>query len=166
MSDNIKTFATEPTVDNSAAIVSFKRATVHDRAFLLNLRKASMDEHLKKAGICLNDAGHMQRIDEYFDDSYIILIQDVAIGLLKLGQFPDRIHIRQFQLLPKYHCVGIGSKVLELIKRKAKEKQLNISLNVLLDNPAKQLYLRHGFKVISVNELEFQMGWQYQAQST
>ena len=46
MSDNIKTFATEPTVDNSAAIVSFKRATVHDRAFLLNLRKASMDEHL------------------------------------------------------------------------------------------------------------------------
>lgn len=162
MSDNIKTFATESSADN-AAIVSFKRATVHDRAFLLNLRKASMDQHLKKAGICLNDAGHLQRIDEYFEDSYIIYIQELAIGLVKLGQFPDRVHIRQFQLLPKYHGVGIGSKVLELIKRKAKEKQLNISLNVLLDNPAKQLYLRHGFKVISANALEFQMHWQRKA---
>lgn len=165
MSDNIKTFATGFSADNNAIVVSFKRATFNDRAFLLNLRKVSMDEHLKKAGICLNDAGHMQRIDEHFDDSYIISIQDLAIGLVKLGQFPDRIHIRQFQLLPKYHCVGIGSKVLELIKRKAKEKQLDISLNVLVDNPAKQLYLRHGFRVVSVNELEFQMSWQCQAQS-
>ena len=47
-----------------------------------------------------------------------------------------------------------------MIKRKAIEKQVSITLNVLLDNPAKQLYLRHDFTVSGVNELEYQMRWQ------
>ncbi len=143
----------------SAAIVSFRRAITNDRAFLLRLRKASMTEHLNSAGICLDDAAHMVRVDEYFSDSHIISYQNIAIGLLKLGQFPDKIHLRQFQLLPEYHGLGIGSRVLELIQRKAQERQLSITLNVLLDNPAKQLYLRHGFVVSAENELEFAMRW-------
>ena len=104
----------------------------------------------------------MVRVDEYFSDSHIISYQNVAIGLLKLGQFPDKIHLRQFQLLPEYHGLGIGSRVLELIKRKAQERRLCITLNVLLENPAKQLYLRHDFNVISANALELQMHWQCQ----
>jgi len=146
--------------EKDAAVVSFKRAVTNDRAFLLALRKASMNEHLQSAGIYLDDAAHFQRIDEYFSDSYIILYRGSAIGLIKLGQLPDAIHIRQLQLLPSYHGLGIGSKVLELVKRKAQEKQLAITLNVLLKNPAKQLYLRHDFVVITANELEFQMCWQ------
>lgn len=130
----------------SAAIVSFRRAIANDRAFLLQLRKASMTEHLNSA-------------DEYFSDSHIISYQNVAIGLLKLGQFPDKIHLRQFQLLPEYHGLGIGSRVLKLIQRKAQERQLSITLNVLLDNPAKQLYLKHGFVISTENELEFAMRW-------
>lgn len=145
--------------NNEQAIVSFRRATASDRAFLLQLRKASMTEHLSKAGIYLDDIAHMQRVDEYFSDSHIISYQGNAIGLLKLGQFPDKIHLRQFQLLPQYHGLGIGSRVLALVKRKAQEKQLAITLNVLLDNPAKQLYLRHGFVIFAENELEYAMRW-------
>lgn len=145
--------------NNEQAIVSFRRATASDRAFLLQLRKASMTEHLSKAGIYLDDIAHMQRVDEYFTDSHIISYQSNAIGLLKLGQFPDKIHLRQFQLLPQYHGLGIGSRVLALVKRKAQEKQLAITLNVLLDNPAKQLYLRHGFVICAENELEYAMRW-------
>jgi ribosomal protein S18 acetylase RimI-like enzyme len=143
----------------SSTIVSFRQATTNDRTFLLTLRKASMNEHLINAGIYLDDVGHMQRIDEYFSDSQIILYQDMPIGLIKLGQFPGTIHIRQFQLMPQYHGLGIGSRVLLLIKRKAQEKQLSISLNVLLNNPAKHLYLRHDFVIIGGNELEHAMRW-------
>lgn len=162
MPDHNKTNATMNTAKSSAEIISFKRASSTDRPFLLKLRKASMDEHLNNAGIYLDDEAHLQRIDEYFADSYLIFYQGFAIGLLKLGQFTDKIHIRQFQLLPKYHGLGIGSKILELVKRKAQERRLAITLNVLLENPAKQLYLRHDFNVISANELEFQMHWHYQ----
>lgn len=143
----------------STAIVSFRQATSNDRAFLLTLRKASMNEHLINAGIYLDDVGHMQRIDEYFSDSQLILYKDMAIGLIKLGQFPGTIHIRQFQLMPQYHGLGIGSRVLLLIKRKAQEKKLSISLNVLLKNPAKHLYLRHDFIIVGGNELEHAMRW-------
>ena len=143
-----------------SAIVSFRRATLHDRAFLLTLRKAAMNEHLHNAGIYLDDHSHMQRIDEFFSDSTLILYQKKPIGLLKLGVSCDKVHLRQFQLLPQYHGLGIGSRVIALMKRKAQEKNLPITLNVLLKNPAKQLYLRHGFVVIDSNDLEFQMRWQ------
>lgn len=143
-----------------SAIVSFRRARSNDRAFLLTLRKTSMNQHLHNAGIYLDDHSHMQRIDEFYSDSTIILYQNKPIGLLKLGVFTDKVHLRQFQLLPQYHGIGIGSRVIALMKRKAQEKKLPITLNVLLKNPAKQLYLRHGFVVIDSNGLEFQMRWQ------
>ncbi|MBA6415306.1 GNAT family N-acetyltransferase [Colwellia sp. 6M3] len=145
-----------------SAIISFRRAIASDRDFLLNLRKASMEKHLNNAGIYLDDNAHLQRIDEFFADSHLILYKKRPVGLLKLGLFANKIHVRQFQLLPTFQGVGIGSKVLEAIKRKAQEKRLNITLNVLINNPAKQLYLRHDFVVISSNELEFQMHWQCQ----
>ena len=147
--------------EKRAAIISFRRAIANDRAFLLTLRKTSMNAHLKAAGIYLDDHSHMQRIDEFFSDSNIILYQNKTIGLLKLGLFSDKIHIRQFQLIPQYQGLGIGSRVLGLVKRKAQEKKLDITLNVLLNNPAKELYLRHDFVVIDSNELEFQMRWQW-----
>lgn len=142
------------------AVVSFRRARLNDREFLLRLRKLSMNEHLESAGLFLNDEDHIQRIDEFFFDSYIIIYKHKTIGLIKLALFSTNIHIRQFQLLPTYQGGGIGGRVLELIKRKAQDKQLNITLNVLLNNPAKHLYLRHGFSVIQTNVLEHQMQWQ------
>lgn len=145
-----------------AAVISFRQAVQVDRAFLLILRKASMDQHLQMAGIYLDDKAHLKRIDEFFADSHLILIENDSIGLLKLGLFTDKIHVRQFQLLPDYQGLGIGGRVLDLVKRKAQEKQLDITLNVLLDNPAKALYLRHGFVVTERNALEFKMRWQYQ----
>jgi GNAT superfamily N-acetyltransferase len=145
-----------------AAVVSFRRAIINDRAFLLSLRKVSMNQHLQYAGLYLDNTAHLLCIDEFFSDSYIISYQNKAIGLLKLGLFADKIHLRQFQLLPQYQGLGIGSRVLELVKRKAQEKQLAITLNVLLKNPAKQFYLRHDFVVMDSNKLEYQMRWQCQ----
>jgi ribosomal protein S18 acetylase RimI-like enzyme len=145
-----------------SAMISFRRATLADRAFLLTLRKNAMDQHLQLAGIYLDDNAHLKRIDEYFADSHLILIENDSIGLLKLGLFPDKIHVRQFQLLPAYQGLGIGGRVLDLVKTKAQEKQIDITLNVLLHNPAKTLYLRHGFMVTERNALEFKMRWQCQ----
>lgn len=144
----------------SKSTIAFKLASEADKGFLLTLRKASMGEHLITAGIVLNDQQHMQRVDEFFSDSHLILLNNQRIGLLKLGMFSDHIHIRQFQILPNYHGLGIGSLILDMIKRKAIEKQVSITLNVLLNNPAKQLYLRHDFIVSGVNELEYSMRWQ------
>ncbi len=139
--------------------ICFRRAQHQDIEFLLHLRKRAMDEHLKNAGLVLSDEQHKARIIEFFDDSFIICRDEKAIGLLKLAQLSERIHIRQFQIMPNYHGQGIGSQILSLLKKKASERQLAITLNVLLKNPAFRLYQRHGFVVEGQNELEYQMRW-------
>lgn len=139
--------------------ISFKRAEFSDRAFLLALRKLSMNEHLQAAGITLNDEQHLQRIDEFFQESFLIKYNDKNIGVVKLGMLPDRLHIRQLQIMPEFHNSGIGSKVVSLIKQKAVERILPVTLNVLLENPAKRLYEREGFITEGQTQLEYQMRW-------
>ena len=140
--------------------ISFAQAQHSDLTFLLALRKQTMGQHLIDAGIAMSDEQHIVRIKEFFLDSNIIYGNNEPIGLIKLGLFTDRIHIRQFQMLNQYQNKGIGKQVLLLIQQKASKKNLKITLNVLLKNPAKALYERCGFLIEGENALEYQMYWQ------
>lgn len=137
--------------------ITFRKADKEDIYFLLALRKQTMDGYLADAGIVTSESYHLERINEHYEDSNIILCDGQVIGLLKLGLLPTSLHIRQFQILPEFQSRGIGAKVLELVKRKAHEQSLPITLNVLLKNPAKSLYERAGFKVIEQNDFEYQL---------
>ena len=104
----------------------------------------------------------MNVLKSFFYDSQIILIDRKAEGLVKLGVVSlngteKTLHIRQLQISPKYQGKGIGSKVLSVVKKRALQLHLPITLNVLLKNPARALYLRHGFQVTSKNKIEFQL---------
>jgi ribosomal protein S18 acetylase RimI-like enzyme len=137
--------------------LGFRLAEKSDIKFLLNLRKSSMTEHLENAGIIMSDEEHLLRIKELFNDSHIIQRNGQAIGLLKLGVLADRLHIRQLQILPAYHGLGIGGKVLKVVKKYSIKLKRPITLNVLLDNPALTLYQRCGFEIENKNKLEYQM---------
>lgn len=93
----------------------------------------------------------------FFQESNIILHNRKPIGLLKLGVMSRSLHIRQFQILPEYQGKGVGTLVLSVVKKRALQLCLPITLNVLLDNPARALYLRHGFQIKAKNKLEYQM---------
>lgn len=140
--------------------VGFRRAVSTDIDFLLLLRKSTMTEHLNNAGFNFSEQDHINRINEFFNDSFIITNHQENIGLIKLGVFSNRIHIRQFQILPAFHRKGVGSYVLNVVKKKARENQLPVTLNVLFDNPAKGLYIRHGFYVEDQSTLEYKMRWE------
>jgi len=142
--------------------IGFRKVTDDDLDFLLMLRKKSMSKHLAVARIKLTNEQHLERVKEHYYDSHLILRDRKPIGLLKLGIVSltgtsKSIHIRQLQILPDYQSQGIGSKVLAVVKKKALQLQLPITLNVLLKNPARGLYLRHGFQIEHKNKVEFQM---------
>lgn len=142
--------------------IGFRAVKHEDLDFLLTLRKKSMSQHLADAKIKLTNAQHLERIKEHYYDSHIILRDRKPIGLLKLGVISLKntsksLHIRQLQILPEYQGQGIGSKVLMVVKKRALQLQLPITLNVLLKNPARGLYLRHGFQIEGKNKVEFQM---------
>jgi ribosomal protein S18 acetylase RimI-like enzyme len=144
-------------LSNEKVTIGFRQAQQSDIGYLLQLRKATMGEHLIVAGLNLSDQQHLERISEYFADSSIILMNKQPIGLIKLGVLADKLHIRQLQISPQFQGKGIGGKVLVLVKEKSKQLKLPLTLNVLLANPAISLYLRHGFVVTGQNELEYQM---------
>ena len=142
--------------------VGFRKVTDDDLDFLLNLRKKTMTKHLLTAGIKMDSEQHLERIKECYYESHIILVDRQPIGLVKLGIMSlngteKSLHIKQLQILYAYQSQGIGSKVITVVKKKALQLQLPITLNVLLKNPARALYLRHGFQVTSKNKLEFQL---------
>jgi N-acetylglutamate synthase-like GNAT family acetyltransferase len=144
-------------LNNEKVTIGFRQAQQSDIGYLLQLRKAAMGEHLIAAGLNLSDQQHLERVNEFFGDSSIILMNKRPIGLIKLGVSPDKLHIRQLQISPQYQGKGVGSKVLALVKEKAKELRLPVTLNVLLANPVISLYLRNGFTVTGQNQLEYQM---------
>lgn len=142
--------------------IGFRKVKHDDIDFLLKLRKKSMSGHLAKAKIKLTNEQHLERIKEHYYDSHIILRDRKPIGVLKMGIVSlngttKSLHIRQLQILPEFQREGIGSKVLTVVKKRALQLQLPITLNVLLQNPARGLYLRHGFQIEGKNRLEFKM---------
>lgn len=142
--------------------IGFRAVKHEDLDFLLLLRKKSMSKHLADANIKLTPEQHLERVKEHYYESHIILRNRKAIGVLKIGVtalkgMDKSLHIRQLQILPQYQGQGIGSKVLSVVKKRALQLQLPITLNVLLKNPARGLYLRHGFQIEGKNKLEFQM---------
>lgn len=142
--------------------IGFRNVKDEDIDFLLALRKSTMTSHLAIAKIKLTNQQHLERIKEHYYDSHIILRDRKPIGVIKFGVVALKgtsksLHIRQLQILPEYQGQGIGSRVLSVVKKKALQLQLPITLNVLLKNPARALYLRHGFQIKSKNKIEFQM---------
>jgi len=142
--------------------IGFRKVKHEDLAFLLSLRRKTMTQHLLAAGIRMTDEEHLLRIKENFYESHIILADRKPIGLLKIGVVAlnnthKSLHIKQLQIMPKYQGRGVGSRVLMVVKKRALQLCLPITLNVLLKNPARALYLRHGFQVENKNRLEYQL---------
>ena len=137
--------------------IGFRSVKADDLDFLVRLRKKTMKPHLKKAGITMTPEQHIERVKEFYQDSHIILHNRKAIGIIKLGVLKKSLHIRQFQISPEFQNKGVGTLVITIVKKRALQLELPISLNVLLENPVRGLYLRHGFQIKSKNRYEYQM---------
>ncbi|AXT57274.1 GNAT family N-acetyltransferase [Aquimarina sp. MMG015] len=128
-----------------------------DIAFLLQLRKQTMIEHLEKAGVFLSEDGHVSRVKFHFDSSHVICLNEARVGVLKYIETNNSIEILQFQILPKYQGKGIGNYLLSYIIQLSRDANKNVRLKVLKENPAKFLYERNGFKIYDEDQYEFHM---------
>lgn len=128
-----------------------------DKTFLLNLRKLTMIEHLKTAGLFLSDQDHLNSLEKHFENSYIITSSKQKIGLLKYIETEKKIEIIQFQVLPEYQNKGIGTYLLNHLFSIAIKSSKPLELKVLKENPARYLYKEFGFKIIDEDSHEFYM---------
>lgn len=137
--------------------VNFRQAKESDLEFLIDLRKRTMDMHLKKVSGAIDDKSHMNRIMYRFDSAKIVLVDGFKAGLLKSYCDETGWVIVQVQISPEYQGRGIGSKIVGSVLEQAANDEHIVTLSVLKGNPAKELYSRLGFEVVSTSETEYTM---------
>jgi putative hydrolase of the HAD superfamily len=82
----------------------------------------------------------------------IILYGDEPIGTIRIIENDDHISLERFYILPEFQNKGIGSYLIQEAFKRADSKNVPTKLCVLKINPAKELYLRNGFRAVSEDE--------------
>ncbi len=79
----------------------------------------------------------------------IIELNDEPIGRLMVHETEAEILLVDIALLPQYHNLGIGTKLLQQLKSRSREAKKPLRLHVLLTSPGVRLYQRLGFTRIA-----------------
>ncbi|KFX04720.1 acetyltransferase [Pectobacterium betavasculorum] len=137
--------------------IPLRLATPEDERFLFELRRATMDEHLQRAGVIADDSAHWQRIKYHYNDAYIVLMGAQRIGLFKRHKGDNAWIIIQIQILPAYQGQGIAAWLLKTFLQQADEANVPVTLSVLKGNRAITLYQRLGFKIIDSTDNALKM---------
>ncbi|MFT3795497.1 GNAT family N-acetyltransferase [Flavobacterium sp.] len=137
--------------------ITYRTATESDKDYLVWLRKATMENHLINSGISLRDEDQLLRVNYLFDQAKIILYKGQNIGLLKLDEKENNVEIVQVQIDPQFQGKGIGRQIIQSVIENSLNRNKQISLSVLKQNPAKELYLRMGFKIIGEDDSSYLM---------
>jgi GNAT superfamily N-acetyltransferase len=135
--------------------VTFRSINVDDKEFLWNLNRLVMKDYVTRTWGWDED-WQLQYFDNNFDknNGKILVFDNVDIGFYRVTEEQNETFLVSVLILPEFQKKGIGTK---LIKDLILTKTNPIRLQVLKVNPARSLYERLGFKVISESETHFVM---------
>lgn len=97
--------------------------------------------------------GLQWRADLFFaswrdSENFILELDGGPIGLLRITEEGDSLHIRDVQIDATHRQCGAGTYLLDMSHRWAKARGLReTQLRVFVDNPAARLYLRMGYRL-------------------
>ena len=116
-----------------------------------------MSSYLAAVGLPTDDAAHCERILYRFDCAFIVCLAGRPVGLFKYYRDVHGWHIVQIQIARQQQGRGMGTRLLSTVLDEACRNQQPARLGVLKSNPAKQLYERLGFEVVSEDREEYAM---------
>lgn len=137
--------------------IVLRAAVPADEPFLFELRKATMDEHLRRAGVATDEQAHWERLRYCYEDAFVICRGAEKLGLFKFVRSADEWTIVQIQILPAYQGRGIATDLIGKCLQQADNAGVSVKLSVLKGNPAIHLYRRLGFEVAATTETSFEM---------
>ena len=143
-----------------APSITRRPAGPDDLAFLLALRTATMEPHHRTAGITRTPEEQRARVLDHYECAEVIEEHGAPIGLWKVTRSLTEWQLLQVQLLPSRQGVGIVSSLLRSLLAEAKMASVPVTLNVLKVNPARRLYERLGFRVVSESEHSYRMRYE------
>jgi len=135
----------------------FRPSHSWDLDWLVSLRMETMTEYLEAAGASLSLEDHKARILDNFASIRIVTADDRDIGMLKVVHETARWRLVQLQLLPDCQRRGVGTSIIRDLLAEARRQRIPVTLSVLKVNPARELYLRLGFRVVIENKDAYEM---------
>lgn len=88
---------------------------------------------------------------------FIIQLDGTPIGTMSVVEIEGDMEISQFFILPEYQNKGTGSRLLQMVLRRADMIKKTVKLSVLKGNRVKDLYRRHGFELVGHDDKFYYM---------
>ncbi len=139
--------------------ITFRKATPDDIDYLLSLRESTMKTHFENTGTAYEADFQYQRVLYGLDYALILVIDGQDSGLLKLNRQVSPWELVQIQIAPRHQNQGLGDLILKQVITDAKTAGEDILLNVLKGSPARRLYERNGFSLLSEKGISLCMKW-------
>ncbi len=131
--------------------LSLRSADEQERAFCETLNSRNMSGYLAARGIVWDSSRFLASWAQF--ENLMILAGSQVVGLLRLAPEQDALAIRDLQVVPEHQGRGIGSWAVAQARSMAASRGFRrLQLRVYAENPAKVLYARLGFRVVSVTD--------------
>jgi dGTPase len=127
---------------------SLRPATKDDAPFVYALDRETMRDVVAKTWGEWNEAVQLKFFNERFDPArlQIVLVKNDLAGILSVVRETNRTFLRDIQIQTRLQNRGIGTQIIQRVKRDAAALKLPLELQVLKPNDlARRLYERLGF---------------------
>lgn len=94
-------------------------------------------------------------------ENMVIVSGNELVGTLRIFPEGEALGLRDLQILPERQGQGIGSWAIEQTKQIAISRGYDrVQLRVFVENPARSLYVRSGFKTVGDTDGTLYMIWE------
>jgi ribosomal protein S18 acetylase RimI-like enzyme len=130
-------------------------ATSSDRKFISDLIAEGIGLYEDRL---LPQLAQLEAVDHLIEttDTSIITVENHDAGYLAVRRTSNEIYVASLALLPRWRRRGIGTAPLEELAAEAAGTGTALRLAVRESNPARRLYERLGFKVVSSEGRSFE----------
>ena len=144
--------------------------TDDDLPFLTEVYASTRDEEMRMAPWSEQEKEAFLRSQFDFQHRYYrehypaceFLIMERAgtrIGRLYVDRWPDQIRIVDISLVPEARGAGIGGAMMQQLLAEGEAQRLPVTIHVEVNNPARRLYERLGFRDGESNGVYTLMRW-------
>lgn len=139
--------------------VSLRPATPDDSEYLCRLNEATIRPYAEQTYGPWDEAVARRIFAERFrpESTRIVVIDGRDAGMLDVRISERAVTLANIRVAPEYQGQGIGTRLIGEVIREAHRRGLPVALRVLKVNPARRLYERLGFVIVSETKTHYLM---------
>ena len=137
-----------------------RRATEADREFFFATRRDGFRALVDELGGWDDDA-ERAKADREFDEFPVRIVEIAGerVGYIAVVDEPDHVFLDEVVLAPHAQNRGLGTALARQVLGDAAARGVPVRLSVLVNNPARRLYERLGFRVTRIDHPRVRMEW-------